>query len=190
MCALELAYPAIGPVSDQYLLGSDLLVAPVLEPGCTVRRVILPEGRWADLFSPGRIFTGPGVISVEAGPDDIPVFVRCGAVLGLLPDDVVSLSPYAPDLPDRRTVLAFPAAAGQRFDGYLCPGLRCRSQWGDESWSLELSALRQMTFEVTAWLPGAPAEVDCDGPWSFTAGRLSCTVSGRSRTVRARWRTR
>ena len=42
MCALELAYPGSGPVWDQYLLGTDLLVAPVLEPGATSRRVVRP----------------------------------------------------------------------------------------------------------------------------------------------------
>ena len=45
-------------------------------------------------------------------PDDIPVFVRAGAVLALLPDDVDSLSPYGRELPDRRDVLAFPAGPG------------------------------------------------------------------------------
>jgi len=187
MCALELVYPDLEPVADQYLLGPDLLVAPVLEAGCALRRVILPPGHWSDLFSPGRTFSGPGVISVEVGPDDIPVFVRGGAILALLPDDVVSLSPYAPDLPDRRSVLAFAGDAGQRRAGYVGPGIWCCSQWGDDSWSLELSAPRPTEFEVTAWLPGAPAEVECDGPWSLRDGRLSCSVSGRSQTVRARW---
>jgi len=186
MCALELAYPDIGPVADQYLLGADLLVAPVLEPGCAVRTVILPDGRWADLFSPGRTFTGPGVISVDVGPDDIPVFVRSAATLALLPEEVVSLSPYAPDLPDRRTVLAFPGRAGELGEGSLGPGLWQRSRWGDGWWSLELSAPASMTCAVTAWLPASPAEVDVGGPWSYADGRLSCAVTG-SRTIRARW---
>ena len=187
MCALELVYPDLGPVTDEYLLGADLLVAPVLEPGCTQRRVVLPDGQWSDLFSPGRTFTGPGVISVEVGPDDIPVFVRGGATLALLPDDVVSLSPYAPDLPDRRNVMAFPGQPGQRWAGYLGPGLWCQSQWRDDSWSLELSAPRPTTFEITTWLPGAPVEVDSAAPWSFAAGRLSCSVTGGSGAVRAWW---
>jgi hypothetical protein len=187
MCALELVYPDVGPVADQYLLGADLLVAPILEAGCTSRRVILPEGHWSDLFAPSRTFTGPTVISVEVGPDDIPVFVRGGATLALLPDDVVSLSPYAPDLPDRRSVLAFPGEARQRWSGCLGPGVRCQSQWSDDSWSLELSAPRPMAFAVTALLPGVPVDVHSDGPWSFSAGRLSCSVSGGSAAVRARW---
>jgi alpha-glucosidase len=192
MCALELVYPDIGPVPDQYLLGEHLLVAPVLEPGCTRRRVVLPEGRWADLFRPERSFAGPGVIEVEIGPDDIPVFARCGAVLALLPDSVLSLSPYAPPLEDRRRVLAFPPDPGDGREIALGPGLRGRTEAGDGWWALELSAGRPFTWEVTAPLPCAPAEVDADGPWSFTSGILTCSATGpdpgaASVVVRARW---
>jgi sulfoquinovosidase len=192
MCALELAYPDIGPVPDQYLLGEDLLVAPVLEPGCTRRRVVLPEGRWADLFEPGRSFTGPGVTEVEVGPDDIPVFARCGAVLALLPEDTTSLSPYAPEPDDRRSVLAFPAGppqpgSAQRRNIALGPGLSCRAESGQGWWTLELSAPRPFTWEVTAPLPSAPARVEASGPWSFSSGMLTCSVTGTGPAVRARW---
>jgi alpha-glucosidase len=177
MCALELAYPDIGPVPDQYLLGEHLLVAPVLEPDCTERRVVLPPGRWADLFDPGRSFTGPAVISVPVGPDDIPVFVRAGAVLALLPEDVGSLSPYAPEPADRRTVLAFPGEPGHGWAGRLGPGLSCRSQVTDDAWALELSAPRSYSWDITAPLPTAPAAVDPGGSWSFAAGTFSCSAS-------------
>jgi sulfoquinovosidase len=184
MCALELVYPNIGPVPDQYLLGEHLLVGPVLEPDCTERRVVLPPGRWADLFDPGRSFTGPAVISVPVGPDDIPVFVRAGAVLALLPQDAGSLSPYAPGPAARRTVLAFPGEPGHGWAGRLGPGLSCRSQVTGEAWTLELSAPGSYSWDVTAQLPAAPAAVDLDGSWSFAAGTLSCSASGETVLVR------
>jgi hypothetical protein len=192
MCALELVYPDIGPVADQYLFGEHLLVAPVLEPGCTRRRVVLPEGRWADLFQPGRSFAGPAVIEVEVGPDDIPVFARSGAVLALLPDSIGSLSPYAPPPEDRRSVLAFPPDPGSDTEIELGPGLWCRSEAGEDWWTLELSAERPFVWDVTAPLPQAPAEVDVGGPWSFASGILTCSLTGpdqgaTSVAVRARW---
>ena len=189
MCALELAHPDIGPVSDQYLLGEHLLVAPVLEPGCTARRVVLPPGRWVDLFDPQRSFGGPAEIDADVGPDDIPVFVRAGAVLSLLPDGVDSLSPYAADLEDRRTVLAVAGDPGDRWAGSPGPELACRTETAPGSWSLELSAPRPFAWEVTAWVPEAPLEVDVDAPWSFDAGRLTCSPAGASVVVRARWVT-
>jgi sulfoquinovosidase len=189
MCALELAFPDIGPVPDQYLLGEHLLVAPVKEPGCTSRRVVLPPGRWCDLFEPGRWLTGPAVVDVAVGPDDIPVFVRDGAVLALLPEDVDSLSPYAPVLEDRRDVHAFVGAGPRRWAGALGPGLWCRSETGTGSWTLELSAPRSFTWNLTAAVPGRPVAAEIDGPWSFESGMLTCSLRGASAALRLRWDT-
>ena len=61
----------------EYLLGRELLVAPVLEPGATTRRVYLPEDRWIHLES-GREYGG-GVHEVPAPLGEIPVFVRKSA---------------------------------------------------------------------------------------------------------------
>jgi alpha-glucosidase (family GH31 glycosyl hydrolase) len=187
MCALELVHPSIGPVSDQYLLGEHLLVAPVLEPGGAVRRVVLPEGRWVDLFDPRRSYSGPAEIDVEVGPHDIPVLLRAGAVLGLLPEDVDSLSPYAPALADRRCVLAVAGEPGRTWSGSIGPDLSCRTETGEGWWTLELSAPRPFAWDVTMWPPHPPAEVDADGPWSFDAGALSCSLAGTPAVIRVRW---
>jgi hypothetical protein len=174
-------------VCDQYLLGEHLLVAPILEPGCTARRVVLPEGRWMDLFDPTGSLTGPAEIEVEVGPDDIPVFVRAGAVLALLPEDVDSLSSYVADPRDHRDVLAFAGEPGERWTGSIGPELSCRTETTDGSWTLELSAPRPFGWDVSAWLPRAPSEVDMDGAWSFASGVLSCSLGGASARIRVRW---
>jgi alpha-glucosidase (family GH31 glycosyl hydrolase) len=202
MCALELAYPDLGPVPDEYLLGEDLLVAPVLRPGdeagTVSRRVVLPAGRWADLFRPGRSFAGPGMIEVTAGPDQIPVFIRAGAAVALLPDDVRSLSPYAPELPDRRHVLAIPVFGEPEQEQErripLGPGLRCRNLAGQAGptppgqqwWTLELSADRDFSWEVTAPMP-RPSQVDVAGRWEYADGLFRCSVSGSSAAVRVQY---
>jgi alpha-D-xyloside xylohydrolase len=201
MCALELVYPDIGPVSDQYLLGDHLLVAPVLQPGCERRRVLLPEGRWYDFFDPCRSFVGPSVVEVAVGSDDIPVFVRAGAVLALLPDTVQSLSPYAPSLEDRRSVVAFAGEPGQGWDGPLGQELWCQCRTDVGSWWLELRAPRPFVYELSMWLPDAAVDLEAIdveaaaptpdglGDWSLSSGLLSGTVSGGEVTVRVRWRT-
>ncbi|WP_285136821.1 TIM-barrel domain-containing protein [Microbacterium sp. lyk4-40-TSB-66] len=63
-------------VRDQFLLGSDLLVAPVMEAGARSRRVVLPSGvDWRDLWTGVRT-SGGGEIEVDAPIDRIPLFVR------------------------------------------------------------------------------------------------------------------
>lgn len=62
-------------INDQYLLGSDMLVAPVLEQGARAREVYLPEGLWRDYWS-GEIHDGGERIDCSAPLDRIPVFIR------------------------------------------------------------------------------------------------------------------
>ena len=67
-------------VKDQYLLGPDLLVAPVLDAGARTRRVVLPAGAdWLDLWT-GAVHRGGGEIEADAPLERIPLFVRDGAM--------------------------------------------------------------------------------------------------------------
>jgi alpha-glucosidase len=65
---------------DQFLLGENLLVAPILRPGATGRSVYLPRGLWFDFWS-GGLFEGGQHVITEAVAEHIPVFVRAGAVI-------------------------------------------------------------------------------------------------------------
>lgn len=66
-------------VDDEFLLGPDLLVAPVLGAGETSRSVYLPAGcEWVDVWT-GRSSPGGARIEVAAPLDRIPVFARAGA---------------------------------------------------------------------------------------------------------------
>ena len=61
---------------DEYLLGDDLLVAPLLEENATSREVYLPDGTWFDFFD-GTEYSGNQ--TVTAGKDSkLPVFTRNG----------------------------------------------------------------------------------------------------------------
>jgi alpha-glucosidase len=65
-------------VDDEFLFGSDLLVAPVLWEGAVERSVYLPRGDWYDYWT-GQRFEGGQTITVPAGLDVIPLFVKGGA---------------------------------------------------------------------------------------------------------------
>lgn len=66
---------------DQYMLGRDLLVAPVIEEGATSREVYLPKGRWWHLFE--QRWYEAGWQTLAAPLESIPVFLREGATLPL-----------------------------------------------------------------------------------------------------------
>jgi alpha-glucosidase len=71
-------------VGDQFLVGRELLVAPVVEAGATQRRVYLPAGTWYDFWT-GQPLQGGRTITVDAPLDHLPLFVRGGSVLPLAP---------------------------------------------------------------------------------------------------------
>jgi alpha-D-xyloside xylohydrolase len=70
--------PGAWLVDDQYLFGSDMLVAPLLESG-TARDVYLPPGKWID-YQTGKIYAG-GWNHIKAGTIPAVVLVRDGAAI-------------------------------------------------------------------------------------------------------------
>ena len=86
---------------DEYLFGPDMLVAPVVDEGLS-RVVYLPAHagaektpvRWIQYWT--GVATEGGLTIVEPAPlDTIPVWVRAGAVLPRIPEDVMTLVPAA-----------------------------------------------------------------------------------------------
>ncbi|OWY59725.1 hypothetical protein B7486_73035 [cyanobacterium TDX16] len=66
---------------DQYLLGDDLLVAPVTEAGVRERSVWFPPGRWVSIWDHDEVVEGPLEVVVDAPLDRIPLYVRQGSEL-------------------------------------------------------------------------------------------------------------
>lgn len=75
--------PVAWQIADQYRLGRDLLVAPVVEEGATTRRLYLPAGKWRDFWADAQ-YEGSQWLEVPAPLERIPVFVRAEAERELL----------------------------------------------------------------------------------------------------------
>ena len=71
--------PGAWKVDDEYLFGSQILVAPLLESGMTGRTVYPPEGKWID-YQTEKVYEG-GWHRIEAGSLPIIMLVRDGSVL-------------------------------------------------------------------------------------------------------------
>ncbi|HEY8091457.1 MAG TPA: TIM-barrel domain-containing protein, partial [Polyangiaceae bacterium] len=93
---LPLAFPqdpASAAVADgEYLLGPDLLVAPVLAPGVTTQSVHLPPGAWVHWWS-DTVYEGPADVTVQAPLGSPPLFARAGGLVPMLPEGVDTLVP-------------------------------------------------------------------------------------------------
>ena len=76
--SLEYAYPHRGymDVADQFLLGPDVLVAPVVEKGARQRRLVVPPGRWQG--DDGTVVSGPTSVEIEAPLERLPWYRRIG----------------------------------------------------------------------------------------------------------------
>jgi alpha-D-xyloside xylohydrolase len=156
--------PEARAAETEYYFGPDLLVAPVLGP-VTQRAVYLPEGDWIDYWS-GKQISGRQTIAVEAPLDRLPLYVRSGAILAKIPDDVMTLVPAkqvadkgVKTMDNRRVYEIYPGAkleAIQDFEGRAVGP-------GDQPGTLNIS--------------GAPAHVILR--WRF-AGPRGVTVNGRA----------
>ena len=69
-------------VEDEYMFGSQILVAPLLESGNS-RECYLPNGKWID-YQTGKVYSG-GYQTIEAGDIPCVILVRDGALIPQVP---------------------------------------------------------------------------------------------------------
>jgi alpha-glucosidase (family GH31 glycosyl hydrolase) len=76
VCAMEYAFRHQGyeRIHDQFLLGTQILVAPVLEKGARGREVVLPQGTWKGFD--GRRYSGPARNLLAVPLDDLCYFEK------------------------------------------------------------------------------------------------------------------
>jgi alpha-glucosidase len=156
---------------DQFMFGPDLMAAPVLGAGQRRRRLYLPSGRWIDFWrglryrrsngefrlrSPRQI-SGGRRVTVRAPLHQLPLFVRAGALLALLPPDVDTLASYGRfdrlvklrERRDRMRLLLFPRGDTSRGFNY---GERLRSDERTGQWRLAIEGHRTRTYSIEASL--------------------------------------
>ena len=75
---------AVRNLNDEFLVGEQLLVAPVVEQGAVKRMVYLPEGIWYDYWT-HKEYQGKEYYLVDAPLDTCPIFVKAGSILPKAP---------------------------------------------------------------------------------------------------------
>ncbi len=162
MRALWLQYPDDAKAvacGDQYLFGKNLLVAPVVEQGATIRKVYLPKGNWYDFWTNERM-EGGREISREIALDVMPLYVRAGSILPLGP-----VKQYVSEKVDQALVISiYPGANssfllyeddGASFDFRKGDWLGIQMEWNDTQRSLTLHLA-----DGSRMLPPAPRNIE------------------------------
>ncbi|MFX0145472.1 MAG: glycoside hydrolase family 31 protein, partial [Candidatus Hodarchaeota archaeon] len=88
--------PNLWAVDDAFLLGENLLVAPIFEECAGSRVLVLPKGNWFNFWD-DTIIQGPGKVELDASLERIPLFVSAGCVLPMENDGILELHLYPPD---------------------------------------------------------------------------------------------
>lgn len=70
-------------IRDQYMWGSEVMIAPVLTEGATTREVTMPETTsfWYDLNNTGKTYKGGETVTVDAPLNVVPMFAHAGAFI-------------------------------------------------------------------------------------------------------------
>lgn len=105
--------PGTWKVEDEYMFGSQILVAPLLESGITGRTVYLPQGKWID-YQTSKVYEG-GWHTIEAGSLPIIMLVRDGSVLPHL-----KLAQSTAEMDWSKISLKVYSADKQQADGIIC----------------------------------------------------------------------
>lgn len=72
--------PQVYNLNDEYMVGEDILAAPVVQEGQTKRAVYLPKGKWIDFWN-GVEHAGKTTILVDAPIDKLPLFIKKNTIL-------------------------------------------------------------------------------------------------------------
>jgi hypothetical protein len=154
---------------EEYLYGSDMVVAPVTSPGDDADTTVwIPPGRWIDYFT-GATFDGPSTVTMSVPLNRMPVLVRAG---GIVPED-------APSAPGRRG-----AVGTMDLDVYSGSSGSFRL-YDDSGTGLGYTKGQDSETQITDSL-GSPGAVGAPAPSRVTVGPAVGNYPGRPTAMRYR----
>ena len=212
---LALVYPSDATATgqeDEFMFGPDLLAAPVHRPGQTQRDVYLPAGRWIDFWRAlpyqerdgslrlrrAPTLKGGRTVNLAAPLEQLPLLVRAGAILPLLPPNVQTLSGYGAastvgldDVRNRLHLIAFPRGKSKSPFGEN-GGLRSRER--KHSWKLTIRRAKGDRIDLDASLVTLrhkliPCQVRVNGhrlgrkAWSAKKGALHARFRSKAKVT-------
>lgn len=191
-------------ITDEYLWGRDVLVAPVLTQGATEREITFPDGQWVDMSNPSEVYEGGQTITYAAPLEVLPMFARAGALIARASYPMKNVGDYRTD---NYTVRYYPVEG--KSDGYIFEDdmstpttiaegrytlLRFEADAADKTVSVRLAAengsqdytnptvVKNITFEVFN-IGSRPASVTFNGK----KAAFAYNAASRTVTVKVKW---
>jgi alpha-glucosidase (family GH31 glycosyl hydrolase) len=185
---------------QQYMFGKELLVAPVTDSS-GVKEVYFPSGEWFDYFT-GQKYNGEKTIKEKYPLDRMPVFVKAGAIIPMLPN-----VQYSDEHPlDTLVVDVYGSQAGS-FNMYEDDGVSLDYKTGKYAWTplaFSKSGKGELTigpskgefsgqpetraYEVRFHAVGKPASVTVNGrkvgAWTWDKDKSIAVVPVESKKIR------
>jgi alpha-glucosidase len=173
-------------VEDEYLVGGDLLVAPVVVESTTRRKVYFPKGdNWVDWWT-GQTFEGGKETEVNAPLDHLPLYARAGSMIPTQP--VIQHTGETQSAP--LTLVVTPGKPFTREawedagDGYSIEDISVNTVKADETGKITLSQqsaekLRSPKYVELLGVGDAPGEVRATVWKTDPLGKRVTLVEGR-----------
>ncbi|MCU4163486.1 TIM-barrel domain-containing protein [Carboxylicivirga caseinilyticus] len=138
--------PGAWLVDDEYLFGSDILVAPLFE-AVTKRNVYLPKGNWID-YQTGKLYA-EGWHAIEAGDIPIVMLVREGSII-----PHIKLAQSTKDMDWSKLELRTFCGDSSKAGGFIClPSnnelVEVSVEKKDDQLSLTKGSVKGVTFSLT-----------------------------------------
>lgn len=177
-------------ITDEYLWGRDILVAPVMTQGATRRTIVLPDGLWVDYNNPGRFYNGGDTVNYPAPLEVLPLFVRAGAIIPQADYDMKSTEDYRTD---RYTINYYPYLGKSEYtlfeDDRKSPGSLDEGAYSLINFIGEAS-IEGINLDVSAQgtYPGAPKVKDLTFRIHLVDGDPSSVSVDGQRLKRGAWK--
>lgn len=158
--------PAHDDISDEFLWGRDVLVAPVMTQGAVERRIVFPEGSmWMDFSDPNKRYMGGDTITYPAPLGVLPLFVRAGAFIPMADYKMANTGDYRSD---KFTVHFYPELGGTSEytlydDNHLSPSALKDGEYRLINFRGSMDgeiATTNVEISATGGYKGAPKQVD------------------------------
>lgn len=169
-------------ITDEFLWGSEVLVAPVVTESATDRKVTFPAGKWVDMTDPCRVFDGYTTIDYPAPLEVLPIFVKAGSFIPMADYKMENTGDYNPG---KFTINYYPVAGvNSEYTLYDDNRMSANSLKSGEFRLIKFTGTDGSLINASAegTYPGAPTDITLTFVIHRAAAPAKLLVNGRNVT--------